>query len=46
MLQERVDGSQIRDIYKTIGKMQSRLDGCYLKLEELFLQMERARVTA
>ena len=46
MLQERVDGSQIREIYKTIGKMQSRLDGCYLKLEELFLQMERARVTA
>ena len=47
MVQERADdGSQIPKLYKTIGELQSRLDGCYSKLEELFRQMDGLQVIA
>jgi len=38
MVQERGDVSQIQELYKTIGKMQSRIDDCYSQMEELFRQ--------
>lgn len=40
MVREKADGAEIQALYKTIGEMQSRIDGSYSKMEELLKQID------
>jgi ATP-binding cassette subfamily F protein 3 len=46
MVRERADGPDIQGLYRAIGDLQTRLDGRYAEMEELFRQMDGLQAIA